>query len=535
METQRRHDATCRQTAVPKGVFDSTALRSAMLAATEALSHGIALVVIVGEPGCGKSVLLHVLERTLSERGVATARHPLMQSDSPPAVLLVDDADLADDAGLQAILAAGRPIQLVLAGDHALSARLRRHFPRQFARATIVRMGGLLRQEVEQFIALRARDAKARDVRFEQAAFDRAFALSRGLPGPLDTLCLCARATGRRQIDVVAIDAAAGLCILPDLPDEAPVTAVPHRFAAYRAGAVAAGIGIAFGTALLMLTVGGPQAAESAAKLIRAVQTAAAIGTKPVLAQSETASPDGQSDVEPPRKEPESGMSIEPRPETDEPDVLPSDDENDDGAVSAPEQTQERSPADPPKAESAQRDDAESPQAPAPAAEAPILPVPDAPETSAPPAELAQPAAPEPPPAPSGATDSRAERPAEQPAPEQAAMPDIARETTVSPAPPPRPAFDTAPLMARGQALLREGDIAGARLFFERAAAAHDPAAMTALARTYDPLELRRMGVLGMRGDATRALQWYRAAAEAGDAAAQQSIGRLSEGSERTR
>lgn len=533
METQPLRDAACRQTAIPKGVFDSTALRSAMLAATQALSHGAVLVVIVGEPGCGKSVLLQVLERTLSERGVATARYPLKQGESRPAVLLVDDADLADDAGLQAILAIARPIQLVLAGDHALSARLRRHYPRQFASATLVRMGGLLRQEVEQFIARRARDAKARDVHFTQAAFDRAFALSRGLPGPLDTLCLCARATGRRQIDAVAIDAAAGLC---NLPDEAPATAAPHRFAAYRAGAVAAGIGIALGTALLMLSVGGPQAAESAAKLIRAVQTAAAIGTKPVLAQSETASPDGQTDVEPPRKEPESGMSIEPRPETDEPDVLPSDDEDDDGAVSAPEQTQELSPADPPLAESAQRDDADPPQAaPAPAAEAPILPIPDVPETSAPPAELAQPTAPEPPPAPSGATDARAERPSEPSAPEPAAMPDVARETTVSPAPPPRPAFDTAPLMARGQALLREGDIAGARLFFERAAAAHDPAAMTALARTYDPLELRRMGVLGMRGDASRALHWYRAAAEAGDAAAQQSIGRLSEGSERTR
>jgi hypothetical protein len=93
----------------------------------------------------------------------------------------------------------------------------------------------------------------------------------------------------------------------------------------------------------------------------------------------------------------------------------------------------------------------------------------------------------------------------------------------------PRPTIDTGPLMARGQALLGQGDIAGARLFFERAAEHGDGAAMMAMGRSFDPIELRRLGVLGLKGDANRAMQWYRSAATAGDASAEQSMGRLSE------
>jgi TPR repeat protein len=59
---------------------------------------------------------------------------------------------------------------------------------------------------------------------------------------------------------------------------------------------------------------------------------------------------------------------------------------------------------------------------------------------------------------------------------------------------------------------------------------------MLALGRTFDPIELRRLGVLGgIKPDAKRALDWYRAAAQAGDATAEQSLSRLSEWVERTR
>jgi TPR repeat protein len=99
----------------------------------------------------------------------------------------------------------------------------------------------------------------------------------------------------------------------------------------------------------------------------------------------------------------------------------------------------------------------------------------------------------------------------------------------------PQSTVDTGPLMTRGMALLREGDIAGARLFFERAATQGDKTAMLALGRTYDPLELRELGVLGLKGDPNKALEWYRSAVDAGDTAAQGSMGRLSEWIARTR
>ncbi len=82
--------------------------------------------------------------------------------------------------------------------------------------------------------------------------------------------------------------------------------------------------------------------------------------------------------------------------------------------------------------------------------------------------------------------------------------------------------------MRRGHALLQEGDVASARLFFERAAAAGHAAALTALGQSFDPLELQRLGVIGIKGDPRRALELYRAANAAGDAAAQERGARLS-------
>ncbi len=72
-----------------------------------------------------------------------------------------------------------------------------------------------------------------------------------------------------------------------------------------------------------------------------------------------------------------------------------------------------------------------------------------------------------------------------------------------------------ASLTRRGDELLREGDIAAARLFFDRAAAAGDASAMRALAITYDPLALRRLGVVGLRADPLRAQYWRHRAEEA--------------------
>jgi type II secretory pathway predicted ATPase ExeA len=148
-------------------------------------------------------------------------------------------------------------------------------------------------------------------------------------------------------------------------------------------------------------------------------------------------------------------------------------------------------------------------EAQAPAAPAPPQPVTQAPaETPAPAAPTAAAQAPAPD-APSGAVTPAAPKPA------QADLLDMER------------------LMRRGQALMQEGDVASARLFFERAAASGHAAALTALGQSFDPLELRRLGVIGIKGDANRALAWYRAANDAGDPTANERSARLSSWVER--
>ena len=71
----------------------------------------------------------------------------------------------------------------------------------------------------------------------------------------------------------------------------------------------------------------------------------------------------------------------------------------------------------------------------------------------------------------------------------------------------------------RGDELVQNGDIAAARLMYQRAATAGDPEGMRALGRTYDPRMLRQWGVVGMPADQARADEWYRKAAEAQRAA----------------
>jgi hypothetical protein len=81
-------------------------------------------------------------------------------------------------------------------------------------------------------------------------------------------------------------------------------------------------------------------------------------------------------------------------------------------------------------------------------------------------------------------------------------------------------AADIAALVTRGDAFLSAGDIASARLFYERAADAGDGAAALRLGATFDPNFLGRVGVRGDPGDPARAASWYRRARDLGDAAA---------------
>ena len=71
-------------------------------------------------------------------------------------------------------------------------------------------------------------------------------------------------------------------------------------------------------------------------------------------------------------------------------------------------------------------------------------------------------------------------------------------------------------LLARGDSLVVKGDIASARLFYERAAEAADGQAALRLAESYDPAFLARAHLSGARGDPLAAARWYRRARELG-------------------
>jgi hypothetical protein len=73
-------------------------------------------------------------------------------------------------------------------------------------------------------------------------------------------------------------------------------------------------------------------------------------------------------------------------------------------------------------------------------------------------------------------------------------------------------------LLDRGRQYLDAGDVAAARLLFNRAANAGDVAAAVAMGTTYDPAVLGSRGVHGLSGDPQRARGWYEKAAELGSA-----------------
>jgi hypothetical protein len=75
---------------------------------------------------------------------------------------------------------------------------------------------------------------------------------------------------------------------------------------------------------------------------------------------------------------------------------------------------------------------------------------------------------------------------------------------------------EAANLMERGRDLLRIGDIASARLLFQRLANAGLAEAALALAATYDPRYLAQHNFIGVAGDTTMAHAWYQRASELG-------------------
>jgi hypothetical protein len=82
-------------------------------------------------------------------------------------------------------------------------------------------------------------------------------------------------------------------------------------------------------------------------------------------------------------------------------------------------------------------------------------------------------------------------------------------------------------LCAQGLVALAAGDIAGARLYLERAAESGDARALLVLGETYDPATLARMGALGVKGEAVKARDYYARALAAGMGAARERMAAL--------
>jgi hypothetical protein len=120
-------------------------------------------------------------------------------------------------------------------------------------------------------------------------------------------------------------------------------------------------------------------------------------------------------------------------------------------------------------------------------------PPPPATQAKAPEPPATQAKAPEPP-----ATQAKASEP---PAPAPASPPPAqSRKLSTD---------EIAGMVARGEELLIQGDIASARLLLQRAADAQDARAAFALASTYDPIELKRLRVYGATADVKQARDWY--------------------------
>lgn len=134
---------------------------------------------------------------------------------------------------------------------------------------------------------------------------------------------------------------------------------------------------------------------------------------------------------------------------------------------------------------------------------------------------------------PAAAPPPRGSAPPTSPVPmESAPSPDRNPSQQVPPAASPPPslpqspnkeplsAADIAALVARGDGFLSAGDIASARLFYERAADAGNGSAALRLGATFDPGFLSRVGIRSTAGDPARAASWYRRARDLGEAAA---------------
>jgi tetratricopeptide (TPR) repeat protein len=130
--------------------------------------------------------------------------------------------------------------------------------------------------------------------------------------------------------------------------------------------------------------------------------------------------------------------------------------------------------------------------------------------------------------APPAATTSIASREAPNPEVPQPAAATIAQPSVAARG---LPADMLELLLRRGDALLGLGDVASARLLYERAAQAGDARGAIGAGKTFDPQFLSQIGARGIRPDAAAAADWYRKALALGDASAAGRLKLLSQAS----
>jgi hypothetical protein len=82
-------------------------------------------------------------------------------------------------------------------------------------------------------------------------------------------------------------------------------------------------------------------------------------------------------------------------------------------------------------------------------------------------------------------------------------------------------------LLAVGERHLEQGNIAAARMFFQRAADVGLAAGALRMAATYDPAELARLDVVAMSPDRNEARKWYERARALGAPEAEERLARL--------
>ena len=124
------------------------------------------------------------------------------------------------------------------------------------------------------------------------------------------------------------------------------------------------------------------------------------------------------------------------------------------------------------------------------------------------------------------------------PPPLEAAPPPAPNPPSPPPSARPAPPAEPPPLsdeqkralsfIVRGRAQAQQGNIAAARLFYQRAADAELAEGALALAGTYDPAELAQMGVAGVQPDIALARRWYEKARDLGAREAEERLRQLS-------